>query len=131
MKQITIAGNITRDAELRTTQKGDKVASFSVAVNDRNKEATYFGVSLWGRRGEALCQYLTKGSSVVVQGDFSTEEYNGKTYLKVSASEVTLMGGRRDDRPQGGERQQQDSHPNSGPSGYQAPSRDLDDEIPF
>lgn len=122
MKQITIAGNLTKDAEIRTTGNGDKVCSFSVAVNDRNKKATYFDVGLWGRRGEALCQYLRKGNSVCVSGDLWTHENNGKTYLKVSASDVTLLGGKRDDQQSGG-------------GGYTPPpgghGPDMDDEIPF
>lgn len=95
MKQITIAGNVVRDAETRTTQGGDKVCNFSVAVNDRQNNATFFGCSLWGKRGDALCQYLTKGTPVTVIGDFSTREYEGKTYLEVRVSEVALRGGRR------------------------------------
>ena len=119
MKQITIAGNITKDAELRTTQGGDKVASFNVAVNDREKNAWFFTCSLWGKRAEALTQYLTKGSAVTVIGDFSTREYEGKTYLQVRASEIALQGGRK-------ERQTQDG-------GYSDPpaSNDLEDSIPF
>lgn len=95
MKNITIAGNIGKAAETRQTQSGN-VTSFSVAVNDRQKNTTWFDVSLWGKRGEALAQYLTKGSKVVASGDLSTHEHNGKTYLKVNASDVTLMGGRDD-----------------------------------
>ena len=130
MKQIIIAGNITRDAELRTTQEGQKVASFGVAVNDRNKNATFFDVSIWGKRGESLSQYLSKGSSVTVIGDFSTQENNGKTYLKVNASEVTLQGSKPNQ--EGGERS-----PNSSPPGGYAQqshgpsSRDLGEDIPF
>lgn len=131
MKQIIIAGNITRDAELRTTQNGDKVAGFSVAVNDRKKQATYFDVGLWGRRGEALCQYLTKGASVTVCGDLLTHEHNGKTYLKVNASEVTLQGGRRQEGDGRG-------HSSAAPGGglpdtgrTTAEQRQIDDEIPF
>jgi single-strand DNA-binding protein len=124
MKQITIAGNITRDAELRTTQQGDKVTGFSVAVNDRNKQATFFDCSLWGRRGEALAQYLTKGSRVCVSGDLSTHEHNGKTYLKVNASEVTLMGGNS------GDREPRDDY-NAPQQGKSPASIDFDDDLPF
>jgi len=93
MKQIIIAGNIGKDAELRKTQNGDPVAGFTVAVNDRKKNTTWFDVSLWGKRGEALAPHLTKGSKVCVIGDFGTREHEGKTYLMVNANEVTLMGG--------------------------------------
>ena len=96
MKSITIAGGITRDAVNRTTQDGDNVTSFSVAVSEGfgdKKRSLYFDCSMWGKRGSALSQYLTKGSRVAVSGELSTREHDGKTYLTVRASEVTLMGG--------------------------------------
>lgn len=96
MKQITIAGNIGKDAVLRTTQVGDPVAGWSVAVEERDgrdKRAIWFDVSLWGKRGQALAPYLTKGARVAVAGDLSTREHNGKTYLTIRADQVTLLGG--------------------------------------
>lgn len=92
MKQIIIAGNLGKDAELRRTQGGDPVASFNVAVSDRNKNTTWFSCSLWGRRGESLAQYLTKGSKVALTGDLTTREHEGKTYLGCNVSEITLLG---------------------------------------
>ena len=96
MKTITIAGGITRDAVTRTTQDGENVTSFSVAVSEGygdKKRSVYFDCSFWGKRGAAITQHLTKGSRVAVSGDLSTREHNGKTYLTVRASEVTLLGG--------------------------------------
>lgn len=134
MKSITIAGGIGRDAELRTTQQGEKVASFSVAVDDRvgqNKSTIWFDVSIWGKRAEALTQYLTKGSRVAVSGDLGRREHDGKTYLTVRADQITLLGGGARDDNQQGNRQQ-----NSGQaSGYGAGGRPGnvldDDDIPF
>ena len=101
MKNITIAGGITRDAELRTAGS-DKVLGFSVAVSEGfgdKKRTLYFDCNLWGKRGETLAGMMTKGSKVAVAGDLSTREHNGKTYLTIRANEVTLMGGgqRNDD----------------------------------
>ena len=108
MKQITIAGNIGKDAETRTTQGGDSVTSFNVAVSaGKDSPALWFQASLWGKRGAALKPYLTKGSKVVVSGDLATREHEGKTYLQVRADQVTLMGGgerqeRREEQQTGG-----------------------------
>jgi single-strand DNA-binding protein len=96
MMQVTIAGNIGRDAEVRKTQDGTAVAGFSVAVETRagrEKVTQWFDVSVWGARGEKLAPYLTKGGKVAVAGELGTREHNGKTYLTVRASEITLMGG--------------------------------------
>ena len=124
MKNINIAGTVGKNAEVRHTQDGTPVASFSVAVDDRQgreKSTMWFDVSLWGKRGEVLAQYLTKGTKVSVCGDLGTREYNGKTYLTVRANEVTLLGGKkRDDSQQG--------YSNASMGGEPA---DLGDEIPF
>lgn len=134
MKSITIAGNCTKDAELRTTQSGSKVAGFSIAVNDYEngqKTTDYFEVSIWGKRGESVMQFAKKGARICVTGKLTTREYNGKTYLGVNASDFTPMGG-------GQESGTQDQYGGGGydqsPSGYGAggrPGRDLDDGIPF
>jgi single-strand DNA-binding protein len=131
MKTIIIAGKIGKDAVVRTTGKGDKVAGFSVAVEERNgqdKRTIWFDCALWGARGDALSAYLTKGSKVAVSGDLSTREHEGKTYLTVRVSEVTLMGGgQSQDRDA-----RRDDPPARGASGgaYSAPS-DMDDDVPF
>jgi single-strand DNA-binding protein len=127
MKSIVISGNIGKNAETRTTQSGDTVTSFNVAVEDRQgkeKSTMWFSCSIWGKRGESLCQYLTKGGKVSVSGDLSTRENEGKTYLQIRADQITLLGGGQD---RGDDR------------GYQAPPKDapmsqgsaMDDEIPF
>jgi len=98
MKAITIAGRLTRDAELKTLNSGDQVANFAVAVDDRrgkDKDTLFFDCALFGKRGESLSQYLTKGSSVTVTGDFGTRQHDGKTYLTVNVSDVTLQGGKQ------------------------------------
>jgi single-strand DNA-binding protein len=99
MKNITLAGNIGKSAELRSTGNGDKVAGFSLAVDDGfgdKKRTLWFDVSIWGKRAETLAPMLVKGGKVCVSGDLSTREHEGKTYLTVRAAEVTLMSARQD-----------------------------------
>lgn len=134
MKNISIAGNIGKDAETRTTQTGDKVTKWSVAVEERNggeKRSIWFECTMWGKRGESIAPYLTKGGKVAVSGDFSTREHDGKTYLTVRAEQVTLMGGGQDrggsqGRSDGGQGYREGTGTRGG--GYGA---GLDDEIPF
>ena len=131
MKSIAIAGNIGKDAVSRTTQSGDNVTSWSVGVEERNgqdKRTIWFDCSLWGKRGESLGQYLTKGSKVAVSGELSTREHDGKTYLTVRVNEVSLQGG-------GQQRSQaSDQHytaPRDNPVSRPVTNADFDDEIPF
>jgi single-strand DNA-binding protein len=123
MKTITIAGRLTRDAVTRDAGS-DKVTGFAVAVDDRSqkeKSTLFFDCSLWGKRGDALAQYLTKGSSVTVSGDLGTREYEGKTYLTIRVSDVTLQGGKSDGNS---ERREE-------PKPAAAPAPVYDDDIPF
>jgi len=128
MKTISIAGNIGKDAVTRSTQSGDKVTGWTVAVEERNgqeKRTIWFDCTLWGKRGEAVAQYLTKGGKVAVSGELSTREHEGRTYLTINANQVTLLGGKSDRQD---DSRQQDS------GGYGAggrPGADLSDEIPF
>lgn len=138
MQIITIAGRLGSDAQLRQTQGGDNVASFNVAVDSRqgrDKVTTWWRVSLWGKRGEALSPYLRKGTGVTVIGEFSLGDYEGKPQLNVRASEVALQGGndRRDGDTGHDTRapaRQADSRQNGTQGGY-GRADDLDDQIPF
>lgn len=127
MKSITIAGGLTKDAELRSTGNGDKVAGFSVAVSEGfgdAKRTLYFDCSIWGKRAETLAPMLTKGGKVCVSGDLSTREYNGKTSLTVRVAEVTLLSAKRE----GGA-----TYDQSPDSSQRAPAggNDMDQDIPF
>jgi len=140
MKSITVAGNCTRDAELRTTQSGQSVAGVSIAVNGFSKgtkTVDYFEATFWGKRGESVIQFAKKGAKMCVTGSFFTDEYNGKTKLCIDASDFTPMGGGEGGNSGGGQ---------SSGGGYDSGSQgggdgggnnsgsgrsDLDDEIPF
>lgn len=124
MKNLTIAGRLTKDATTREAGS-DKVTGFSVAVDDRQgkeKSTLFFDCSMWGKRGETLAQYLVKGSQVTVSGDLGTREYEGKTYLTLRANDVTLQGGKpaASDADEGGS--------SSGPA---RKTYEIDDSIPF
>lgn len=133
MKSITIAGNIGKDAVTRTTPNGEKVTGWSVAVEERNgqdKRSIWFDCTLWGKRGEGLAQYLTKGGKVAVSGELSTRDHDGKTYLTIRVEQVTLLGGKPDGERQ--ERSQQSSGYGAGGSANSGRSNmDDEDSIPF
>lgn len=120
MQIITVAGRIGRDAETRNAGEGT-VTSFTVAADQRNgrdKSTNWWRVSIWGKRGESLCQYIRKGDKIAVSGEFSISEYEGKTQLNVRADHVDLQGGK------------QDAAPSRGSAGQSTHDDDLND-IPF
>ena len=108
MINVTLAGRVGKDAETR--QAGNSsVTGFSVAgdtgFGDR-KQSHWFNCSLWGKRGEAMQQYLTKGQEVVVIGEYSEREYNGKQYKELNVLDVKLMGGSQSQGQQQNSQQQ-------------------------
>lgn len=130
MKNITIAGRIGKSAELRRTQNGDPVTSFSVAVDDRSgKEKTtlWFDCSLWGKRGGSLEPHLKKGTPVTVSGDLGRREHDGKTYLTIRVNDVALQGGNEKTKQE----ERKTSYDEDSGGGGSRVGRDLDDEIPF
>lgn len=140
MQQLIIAGTVGRDAELRQTQGGDAVLSFSLAVDngkdrDGNKrDATWYDCSLWGKRANSLQSHINKGDKLTVTGRPSAREHNGKVYMQCSVNELTFQGGgqRRDDTGGGYDR----DPARQAPSGYGAGGSPMgggfdEDAIPF
>jgi single-strand DNA-binding protein len=106
MNSITIAGGLGRDAELKYLNNGDPICNFSVADSQgRDKGTIWWSCTLFGKRGEALAQYLTKGQSVTVVGvvterEWQDKEGNKRKSMDVRVSEIALQGGRKDAEPQ-------------------------------
>lgn len=81
-----IAGNITRDPELRSTPSGNSVCSFSVAVNrvyrdangENKEDVSFIDCSAWGKLGEMIANYAKKGSGVLVSGRLSQRTWEDK-----------------------------------------------------
>lgn len=104
LNHVTLIGRLTKDAELKYTQGGLAISSFSIAVNRRRKngdewidEVSYFDVNLYGKPAESLKQYLTKGKQVAVDGELRQDRWvkDGQNHSKVSiaANNVQLLGG--------------------------------------
>ncbi|MDD2429685.1 MAG: single-stranded DNA-binding protein [Eubacteriales bacterium] len=106
MNRIFLIGNLTRDPELRTTQNGTAVCSFTVAVNRRQSaqsaaqntqnEADFFRVSAWRQLGENCNRFLAKGRKVGVVGTLTLQTFTGndgqqRSSLEVQADEVEFL----------------------------------------
>lgn len=104
LNQVTLLGNLTRDPELRTTNSGQSVCSFSLALNRSYKgadgnwqEATdYVDCVAWGTTGENIAKWLQKGRQLLVSGSLQTRswEQDGvkRTKLEVVVRESTFVG---------------------------------------
>ena len=103
MNNITIAGSLGKDAEVRFLPNGDAVCSFSVADNQagKDKPAIWWNCSLFGSRGEKLAEYLKKGQTVTVSGTLTEREWTDKDGAKrksmdLRVNDVALQGGKRE-----------------------------------
>ena len=132
MNNITISGNLTKDAESRVLSNGDPVASFGVADNQgKDKPAIFWNCSLFGKRGESLAPYLIKGQPVTVIGSVSEREWTDKDGMKrksmdVRVLDIALQGGRRDESAPAVRPAQQMESVRKLP-----PNFDLPDGVPF
>jgi single-strand DNA-binding protein len=98
--RIEIIGNLGRDVEVKEFASGSKLATFSVAVKQKEKEGDefvdktqWYDVAVWGKLGEICETILQKGSKVFVAGTFSIREWsdkdgNNRYTAQVKASEV-------------------------------------------
>lgn len=109
MNSLHIIGNLTRKPELRATQDGTSVCSFTVAVNrpktrnNQNPGADYFNVTAWREKGEVCAKYLDKGSKVSVVGSVSLRTWETETKhganLEVNAQDIEFLSSRSESAP--------------------------------
>ena len=91
MNQVNIIGRLARDPELKYTQAGKAVASFTVAVNrgfGKDKEADFINCVCWEKTAENLANYTAKGSQVGISGRLQVRNYENKEGKKVYVTEV-------------------------------------------
>jgi single-strand DNA-binding protein len=154
--KVLLLGNLTRDPELRVTPKGTSICQFGLAVNRQFKdesgatrdETTFVDIEAWGKQGELVSKYLTKGSPCFVEGRLRLDTWDDKqsgqkrSKLKIVLENVQFLGGRTGAPGaaggQGSEEYDQSAEPRSsvppprGPSRPAAPSSHVaDEDVPF
>src|SRR5690606_26501612 len=91
---VTLVGRLTKDPELRYTQTGKGVATFTLAVTRPFKnqngdyEADFINCQTWGKAAENLANYMRKGNKVGVVGRIQTRYYENNQGQKVYVTEV-------------------------------------------
>ena len=102
-----VLGNLTADAELRSTGGGTPVSTFTVATNDvwtdgsgqRQERAEFHRIVFWGPSAEAIAPYMKKGREVHVEGQIQTRKWtdnegNDRFTTEIKAYRVQLCGPR-------------------------------------
>jgi single-strand DNA-binding protein len=99
--KVILAGNLTRDPELRYTPKGTAIATFGLAINrkwksetgETKEEVTFVDVDAFGRQAEVVAQYMKKGRPFLVEGRLKLDQWEDKnTHQKQSKLKVVLEG---------------------------------------
>ena len=94
-----VAGNVTRDPEMRTTTSGSQVCSFAIAVNrsfkdssgNQQDQVSYLDCVAWGKSAEIICQYVHKGSPLLVSGRLEQRSWDDKSSgQKRSRTEIVI-----------------------------------------
>ena len=95
--KIILVGNLTRDPEFKIVgNQGKEVSTFSLAVNRfKEGECDFFNIKVWGKQAENCCNYLNKGSKVLVEGSCNIDNYEKdgekKQWISVNASSVKFL----------------------------------------
>lgn len=99
--KVILAGNLTRDPELRYTPNGKAVCKIGLAVNrtwtsesgEKKEEVTFVDIDAFGRQAEVIAQYMKKGRSLLVEGRLRLDQWDDKqTGQKRSRLGVVLEG---------------------------------------
>jgi single-strand DNA-binding protein len=151
--KVLLLGNLTRDPELRVTPKGTAICQFGLAVNRQFKdesgatrdETTFIDIEAWGKQGELVSKYLSKGSPCFIEGRLRMDTWEDKqsglkrSRMKVVMENVQFLGspkgggssGQVHDAPPTDTRADRHSSPPPPRTGARTDANQVDDDVPF
>jgi single-strand DNA-binding protein len=153
VNKVILLGNVGKDPEVRYTQNGNAVATFSLATSDRRKapdgqwvdHTEWHNLVAWGKTAETCGQYVKKGTQIYVEGRLQTRKWqdkegNSRYTTEIVLNQMLLVGSRGQGAP--GQRPEAGfGYPAQGPKGGAAvddfPGPDIDesfdpnDDVPF
>ena len=127
MNKIILLGRLTKDPDIRSTQSGKVVASFTLAVDrpytqNGKREVDFIACQIWGKSAEVLGKSVHRGQRILLEGRLQIRQYTDKNGNKRTAAEVVA------DRFEFIERKEQTESQGMENFGQQMP---FDEEIPF
>lgn len=157
LNKVLLMGNLTRDPELRVTPKGTSICQFSLAINrqfkmesgETREEVIYVDVEAWGKQGETIAKYVTKGRPLYVEGRLRLDQWEDKntkekrSRMKVVLEQFQFLGDSRGGPGGGGgggssepgidqtASPERHSPPARGASAKPAAPENLDEDVPF
>jgi len=143
--KVVLAGNLSRDIEIRYSQSGTAVANTAIATSrkfnangEKKEEVMFIDITFFGRSAEVANQFLRKGSKVLIEGRLQLDQWVDKDGGKRSKHSVVvetmnMLDSKQDNQNQGGQQYQQQSAPQQSAQQpkQQTPLHEDMDEIPF
>lgn len=156
LNKVLLMGNLTRDPELRVTPKGTPICQFSLAINrqfkmesgETREEVIYVDVEAWGKQGETIAKYCTKGRPLYVEGRLRLDQWEDKntkekrSRMKVVLEQFQFLGDSRggggggapagggEEHAGGGSPERHSPPPRTG-AAKPAAQENLDEDVPF
>lgn len=103
---VVLTGRLTADPELKTTQNGISVTTFSIAVNrnyraGEEQQTDFINIVAWRQRAEFITKYFKRGSLIGIEGSIQTRKYqdkngNNRTAFEVVVNNVQFVESKRD-----------------------------------
>jgi len=160
LNKVLLMGNLTRDPELRVTPKGTPICQFSLAINrqfkmesgESREEVIYVDIEAWGKQGETIAKYCTKGRPLYVEGRLRLDQWEDKntkekrSRMKVVLEQFQFLGdsrgggaggaggaaaGASDFDQTGGGTPERHSPPPRSAGAKPASQENLDEDVPF
>lgn len=104
MNNVSIIGRLTKEIEIKKTESGKKVTSFTLAVNRDKDHTDFIPCVAWEKTAELLERYTSKGSRIGAVGQISTRSYetqSGTRYVtEVLVSRIELLDSKKENRNQ-------------------------------
>ncbi|MEI6464331.1 MAG: single-stranded DNA-binding protein [Verrucomicrobiota bacterium] len=157
LNKVLLMGNLTRDPELRVTPKGTSICQFSLAINrqfkmesgESREEVIFVDIEAWGKQGETIAKYMTKGRPLYVEGRLRLDQWEDKntkekrSRMKVVLEQFQFLGDSRGGAPGSGAPvssgefdqtatpERHSPPPRTGGPKPTAPQENLDEDVPF
>lgn len=139
---VVLTGRLTADPELKTTQSGISVTSFSIAVDRRyrageEKQTDFINIVAWRQSAEFVAKYFKKGNLIGIEGSIQTRKYtdkngNDRTAFEVVANNVQFVESKRDSSaPAANDTAPAASFSNAGANDFADLGDVSDDDLPF
>ena len=158
LNKVMLMGNLPRDPELRVTPKGTSICQFALAINrqfkmesgESREEVIFVDIEAWGKQGETIAKFMTKGRPLYVEGRLRLDQWEDKntkekrSRMKVVLEQFQFLGDSRGGGSGGGsggateagvdqtgspERYSPPPRPNTG--GKPPSPENLDEDVPF